>query len=951
MLKRKRNLITILCLLFCSAIILSSQFFAQKTFARSDYEFEYVTIKSVQLSRDIETILYESDEEQLNITTTPSYAIKTAKNISFEITQGNHLASISSSGFFVVNEKIAIGGEVIVKATIDNIISNLLTITIEKSPEIDFIAPTFISISNKQPTTRVDENSVFKVTDLISTIIEPSTCSITEPTSYTLASGFDYVDFDGSKIYVKKNLPAGELSFSLKANAFEVSSEPISFNIYKPVKSLTFTANNFSPMSKKDIGDSVDLIAVVNPEATVQTPVIRVIEGADLINGNYINGDEIPSNFNIKKNLAGIIGSNKSIKIQAEIEQNGIIEKIEPLCILQDELRVEKKIEVYIPVEEFQLTSRNIVETTNYIDRGETEEIFFGNITQNADYLSWEVTQVKINNIVDATNQVEICEQSMTVKVPKTMSAGTKITVAFRSCDRLGNDFESEFFVAPMTDNEKNLFTYTYSKDSNNYSINQTNPQLWAGKSTTIELLINGLPISEFGITDYTIKIQSGSATALNHTLTANSSANGKTSIQFIAEVIDGSFTYSLPIGSIEVFRPMSGDIGFLNSNIVERQTQLSIRGITANDVSKMNQYNDLTRQIDALWAESCSLPWYEIGRKLDLAIQIESLKWQRSFLNTPIQVLSDLDSILWDSNATYNLSDLKFDSVIDDNHISGGTSITNNGILSINSISVSPILTIRYSCMQNYNEHTIVYQGEHRQELIKSLTLDNGSNEDMTIAVNGFDGVIKPKFTNCAFVGYFQNSDGTGKQYFDYNKKFSDIFTRRTSEPFTSNMSSRIYAKWIQNTQTLTLLQEKENDETYCVQETLVTSDYNGWQAVTLNFEKLEDMGYTTVTLTWDISLTNEQWETWFIWLIDSGTAEIAIALEYSTSDDGTPDGSIYYDNDTGWGVGWETHTLTFELPINGIAQNWLFRAKFWDSSKDEKYYIDWSNLKISVS
>jgi hypothetical protein len=135
-----------------------------------------------------------------------------------------------------------------------------------------------------------------------------------------------------------------------------------------------------------------------------------------------------------------------------------------------------------------------------------------------------------------------------------------------------------------------------------------------------------------------------------------------------------------------------------------------------------------------------------------------------------------------------------------------------------------------------------------------------------------------------------------------------------------------------------VTLLKWREGG--YIVQQWLYTSDYDSWQDIDLDFRELSIQGYELVTFEWTISVTNDK--------NGNGTAEPEIKVELYN---GSLTKTIYYNQDAGWGIGWEEYTVIFARNIDNILSFNQIRCAFRDWGEDEHYSVAWSSITMTVS
>jgi len=281
-------LITFLMLLLCFYFVsLNSQKVAFASISNQtngeQSPWDIVPISKLEITSDGASELQPGQSVNLDITTTPDYAIQTASNIEYQFVNGAYLANIANN-ILTVNNDATIGGTIIVRAVVDNVISsNTLTFTVVKIP-VESVA-----ILNTE--TQISQNQTLKIT----TLLLPTTATY-KNIMYEIAQGAQYavISSDGL-IKVNNNLPSGDLSIKVKITSANDNSiyDEREFTLYVPTINLGLSTTNLSPTPNTII----NLVPSFSSTATQIIPTYNIIEGEEFI--DYIEGNTLKIKDNI----------------------------------------------------------------------------------------------------------------------------------------------------------------------------------------------------------------------------------------------------------------------------------------------------------------------------------------------------------------------------------------------------------------------------------------------------------------------------------------------------------------------------------------------------------------------------------------------------------------------------------------------------------------------------
>lgn len=469
----------------------------------------------------------------------------------FNITESNKVFAIKIS-----DESLAkvIGNTVVVnnlnqiKVKNPNLIATVYTIQNGVELSEDVKIDIYVPVTNIDLTANLQtliEGKTYDLAQLLTYSIYPTNSNIR--TADFVLTNNQFATIANGQLIVKSDLPEGNINFDVYATAGQINSNIITFNVYKPTKTLKLEADSTNPISKISIGEQVNLSTIVSKTASVNAPQLTIVSGADKIEGSYKDGDIIPASFAIKPNLSNVKNLNKQIVLQAE--QDGIISCLEII--------------VYIPNETMQLTA-------NLLKRGVINSFKVQN-SSNADDIKWEIVSVDscVNYVDTNTNKIKINQNT---------PAGTEITVTYRSLDRVGSVFTSIFKVdnidyvnseavyidsGAVCNDQK--FNAIIGYDSEKVAISRLRTQLQVNRYTDIKIKYMGCDLIDFGLKLCKVEVSNNATAYLQNydtiRLKVNNDASGKTTVSMRVTVQDGTSYYTLEYNKLfNVFRPLQAD-------------------------------------------------------------------------------------------------------------------------------------------------------------------------------------------------------------------------------------------------------------------------------------------------------------------------------------------------------------------------------------------------------
>lgn len=728
-------------------------------YASDDYVVDRIPIESVEIVSFDGRLLKENSTIRLGVNLNPEYAIDTINDIKYDIIWGKQLVDINENKIIPKSENV--GGEVQVVATVDGILStNVLHITVEKDDNIDFVPVEKVVIDQQIDHRRTSENSSYYHDELFYATIIPANATQQYIDRVEILDGRDLVSVVGEQIFIKDNIPAGDLTFSLRVWAYGQASNILEYSIYVPVKGIKFELTNqamYSPLSKISSSDTVSFYAsVTNQNATDKTIKVYIDKGYELVSSldyNQNNKYELRNNkLSIEQALTYKLNkdSNRAINLKA-VAADGVVSYI-------------NNIEVQVPAESVKL---RLVGNLYRGDYTHFEPIYNGDIdayiSDNPEINASVSRILSGGDISISGDDVVIDMDAMTIQVPRNTSGYTQIDV---DSWIYSNEVETATFVveglqditvgASFLDSSgfNAGFLIQYGSDSSNVRIAKDKRQLHTGRSTDITVLYNNQSLSTYGLTlekveliDLNTMSTTSKASAIIDNnkgtikLTINSTAAGSDTIGLKIYVRDGG------ISDIKLFDDTTND---------------TLKG-TVQDI------NVFVPMSGSFYLQSGML-----------------------IINKETKITPGMSNG-WNFGATYTMDDLVLNTL---QTSPTGISILEGNILRIENSSAAEKQYIFWSYDQPYNDVTIRYESRDYLEPesipLRTATLDNmgGGGPSKILFINGLDAKINTSKTNYALRGYYLENGGNGTQYFDKDGK--------QTSAISYSASVTLYASWV---------------------------------------------------------------------------------------------------------------------------------------------------------
>ena len=406
-----------------------------------------------------------------------------------------------------------------------------------------FIAVTGIDSVGLLSTVYADEQ--YAIAELLSTTIYPVNSDMREIT-YSIGEGNGYAYITDNKlihICGRDGLPDGNCKFTVIAT-IEGFNSVQSFSIYVEAETINYTIENLSdsryptnPMSTKTvgnvkgIGEKIRITLSVDEKATSYSPEIRVKTGDNLITEFSRSGNVIT--FIVTPDSVGSV-----IQLSAYLDNIDIS--------LPD-------IVIYRPVQEISaITQTYESESGRYLlSRDDYTKNELKNLDMGTDW-----------TIESEIGTVDLSNRSMPIlQIPTTTKAGTavKFTI-FTNDSRYQFSQMFTFYVEKLNTSVfkygvgGNIISFPYGKDSNGVAIDKDKPELWVGRSTTVNITTsNGLGLNYYGLT------------ASGTVITMPSTASGDYSLTPQITIVDGTNydgsinRYVLTLPTLYAFKPLKG--------------------------------------------------------------------------------------------------------------------------------------------------------------------------------------------------------------------------------------------------------------------------------------------------------------------------------------------------------------------------------------------------------
>ncbi len=587
-----------------------------------------------------------------------------------------------------------------------------------------------INIEYTQLKKQVAEGTVISISSLVESAAKPDNSTIRN-VDYDISG---HAEKRGNYIYVNDSVASGNLTFTITLRAEDVFI-PLTFGIYVKADNLEIKADNYNPLTREN-ASLCDKVTVTVTKDIIATDdaVLSITKGAELIVGSYKNFATIPIVYNNMGEGVFSFTVKSSVNIRAD--------KLIRVSVTQGELSRQIDILIDKPIESFTVTTGNTNGSKLLVTRGlaTTLNISFTEYASVTD--KWTVDIPEINYALNRSY--------VTISVPQSAEAGKTYTAKFTTHDTLNKTFEFVFTVDKL---DATKFTFVngsykassnpYVKDSLDVAIDSSNPQLWVGRSTDIEVTYNGISLATYGLSIHSVGFVSGSGYAKMDKcsnqiarLTINSDTSGKVSVRPKITIKDGAETYTIQLPSIKVFRPMSGDPTLTNGVITSTPMQLKL-GVGTFDTLATAYTSDST----------CGLG----------------------------------NLVFWGSGLS-------------------GVSLTNSGSLNVTeSADATQSITLKTqypngTYTQTYNGNG-VYKEWRLDQSIHIISLDKQGGiggPNSFVAVNGLASKLSstPTRSGYKFGGYYTSANGGGTQYYNASGQLMVKHSNYSS-------TTKLYAKW----------------------------------------------------------------------------------------------------------------------------------------------------------
>ena len=696
------------------------------------------------------------------------------------------------------------------------------------------------------------ENNVYPIADLVGYEIDPGNGTV-----YSLTYGITGVDesvatLKDGNVIIKDNLPSGTFTVGVYVKVNDVISNTVELDIYKPAR-------------------TVELGAVVNgmPVSDNNIPVSS-INGADkviLITKVNKEASANTTEITVSQGAEYIDGDVYLLHIddgeayfEFSLKKNlGSVEKfgrVIKLIATQDGVTSnEVTVEIYIPNEEITVS---VVNTPN---RGCDVELAPVAHTLNATYRTWEFELTE-----DAVALGVTKVGNTTIHLPKNLSAGTVVTFKYRSVNPYTGKADCNWKicyleVAPASAQSKlvyegkNLsegFNVVYGTDSAGVTIAESKPQLWVGRYADITL-------------------------------------------KYIDDVIS---SYGMSVKAVIIEGPGYEDEGARTDNMI--RVCMNKDALGKDSISITVIVSDGTSEY------TFSAGTLYTFRPMSGALSFNTMTANgQSLLN-----LINRSSGTFDFDATYGVSDLKF-SLLSPTDLE----VSNAGVLNVKSYNASTSVTVKYTCVEYYNnkeQNSSLDTSVLNLKTVK-ISANNGSGgSSKIVAVSGMVGLgdastlksVAPTRSGYFLTGFDSYIDCNGKVVKDY----SGVGT--------------LTAQWIKIKSTVVLSADNgKRDKTITDADKYTETIYPG-----LDRNALKAYGYTTVTITitFDAKEINDGYQD--LWIYSYTDQQIrSFTVEHGSGK-----------KDTSW---W-SHTVTFTVSIDNLQSDGSFWIR-WGAHGD--FGDDW--------
>jgi len=559
----------------------------------TQFEVNHIPVETVEILNLGKTVLTPGESTQLSFKLTPHFAIYTIKSVNFNITQGAELATIEN-GLLTINTGIQVGGDVIIRATIDGVPSfNFIIVAVDVEGTIPGFVPVnevILGLAPLRPRAQVTEGDNLRIRDVVSYTILPTNSTQRFVNRFEVTRNRHLAWVEGDRIRIHSDVPSGHLTFGITAWAFGVPSEEFTIEIFVPARGIILTPSNLNPTSRMNSSDSVTLTArPTNISATNQNPVITIdSQSAELINpADLLNGQLRSNTFRVRQGLTNVITTHRAIVVTAS----------------QDNRSTTEAINIYVPIE-------TIAVANGTFQRGQTTNftmVINGGVNTFVTHYSWNA-EITNETQVPTAILTRLTDRRVSVWMPANTGAGARIDVDFwmlNSANQRVSETSAHFTVASIVTNTTTVMSYTgapasnsggfvfgLTNDNTGVTILQSYNQLMTGRNADISVMRNNISLAAQGLSIDSVQLSirnrstgaliAGNApaswglTSTGFNLGIGLTANGQQDIGFIVMIRDGNYTFPLTLQRMRVFRPMGGEITQSHTTINDRFTTIT---------------------------------------------------------------------------------------------------------------------------------------------------------------------------------------------------------------------------------------------------------------------------------------------------------------------------------------------------------------------------------------
>jgi uncharacterized repeat protein (TIGR02543 family) len=765
----------------------------------------YVPVESVALTANKLIGTSSSTSGDTVILTAVPEQNSTTKTVTYEIISGNEFANLSNNILSVKSNINNPTATIIIKATIENIVSNTLTISVYIPVE------TVVLSANK--TTVNSKSDVGDIVQLFANIGQNSTV---KTPIYSLASGNEFVaSLDSSGLLTtKSNIQDKNAKIKVKVTVDGLSSNIIEIPVHILTESVTFTGAdkdkttvqqqlnyNFGavalPNYASDIGISYSLnvasnIATISSDgvlsilatAPIDTNIIITAKTADNVTATKtvtierVNGDNISyagitkngATFNevtnkIRPNESLVFGvsflpfntTDKTYTIQitqgsALATVNGDTLTIKALSAMNADNPIIK-VKLVSTANSIETAEKTIyiyvpAETVSFavstIDRGTTVNIA---PTLNSHGFASDKTITFISSTANQSGITPQISSGSQLFVPQNATAGTVITIKYKTADNITEQTKTITVNALNTNNFSVAFDTAgdyKSGTTTRRTINVNVPQL--EESFSIDMFVKYANIGNLSLYGLTVSRSYSSNATLSNIDTA-----GKLTLTALPgqSGVNNNIAYTISIA--DGMKTYIYSTSHSNVTVSGNKTYMPIKTV------RIFNQNLGTVTLNKMIADRTATTQFGVNS---------------------IAPTSSIDI----STAKFYLKD------------GTGLTLSQNGLMNVisNSATRNPIFYVIFTA--SYNGITITKQSNDFAITLPTITLNqNGGGDGTTsiIAINGlWPSITKPTRTGYIFNGYYSGST----QYFNSSGNLTVTHSNYSTTTLTASWSAITY-------------------------------------------------------------------------------------------------------------------------------------------------------------